>query len=159
MSKRIKAQEDDLTVPATPDPDLEAPDVPAPSAPKGTKLEAILALRKRGFSLAECGKQLGVSKQACGQLLRRSGVDVEAVEAYKRDKDIIFNAKQKVLVDALTPKVVSKMSGRDLLIGTGILQDKLRDLAGGAATSIISIIAIAQRAEAAQGAEEVANES
>jgi len=74
------------------------------------------------------GKQLGCSKQNISQMLKRSGVDIEQVEAYRRDKNLIFNAKQKILVDALTPKVVSKMSGRDLLVGTGILQDKLRDL-------------------------------
>jgi len=61
-------------------------------------------------------------------MLRRGGCDIEQVEAYRRDKVIIFNAKQKVLVDALTPKVVSKMDGKSLLVGVGILQDKIRDL-------------------------------
>lgn len=128
MSKRIKAEETDSTVPALSNPDLEAPDVAVPSAPKGTKLEAILTLRKRGFSLAECGKQLGVSKQAVGQLLRRSGVDVEAVEQYKRDKPLLLNAVQKRVLDSIDSKVIAKMSGRDRFIALGITQDKIADL-------------------------------
>ena len=106
--------------------------VESKSRPKGTSLETILSLRKRGFSLAECGKQLGISKQAVGAMLKRSGVDVEAVERYKLDKPLIFNAKQKILIDALTPKVVAKMDGKSLLIGAGILQDKLDSMERGA---------------------------
>ncbi len=95
---------------------------------KPTSLEAVLEMRKRGLSLAEIGKLTGTSKQNISQLLQRSGVNVEVVETYRKDKNLIFNAKQKILVDALTPKIVSKMSGRDLLVGAGILQDKIRDL-------------------------------
>jgi len=95
---------------------------------KPTSLEDVLEMRKRGLSLAEIGKLTGTSKQNISQLLQRSGVNVEAVETYRKDKNLIFNAKQKILVDALTPKVVGKMSGRDLLVGAGILQDKIRDL-------------------------------
>lgn len=99
--------------------------------PKGHGLDEVLALRKRGFSLAEIAKQRGCSKQAISQMLTRSGVDVEVVEQFKKDKPFILHAKQKMVLDSITLPVINKMSGRDRFIATGILADKIRDLEGG----------------------------
>ena len=71
---------------------------------------------------------MGCSKQNVSQLLQRSGVDVEAVEQFKKDKSFILHSKQKMVLDSIDKRVIDKMSGRDRFIATGILADKIRDL-------------------------------
>lgn len=96
--------------------------------PRQGKLAAALDYRRRGLSLTDTGKLMGVSRQAVSQMLKRAGVDPAEIEQFKRDKGLLLHAKQKMVLDSITQPVIDKMSGRDRFIALGITQDKIRDL-------------------------------
>lgn len=116
-------------------------------------LESVVSMRNRGLSLAEIGKVCGVSKQAVSQLIKRHGLEVGTIEAFKSGKADILHSKQKLILDSITEAEVAKMKNvRDKAVAFGILYDKTAHLEGksGILGSTISIISIALKAEASQ---------
>lgn len=92
------------------------------------RVSLALDYRRKGLSLKETGRLLGVSRQAVSKMLAKSGIDPGEVEVYRQEKNLIFHAKQKKMVDKLDDKKLDRMSGAQLLVGIGILQDKLAAL-------------------------------
>lgn len=80
---------------------------------------------KRGFTMEETGNQLGVSKQAISQFCQREEYNHEGLNAYRDNKTDILENKQRIMVEALTPKRIQKMSDSSTLVGIGILDDKI----------------------------------
>jgi hypothetical protein len=106
-------------------------DIASSKRPKGVKLEEVVALKKRGFSDTETGKQLGVSRQAVAGMLKRSGVDLADVEVFKEAEPDILAGKRKLLLDSITAKdIAATKSVRDRCVSYGILTDKARLLSG-----------------------------
>ncbi len=122
--------------------DDKGSEVLGPTFPKKASLETVVSMRQRGLSLSEIGKVVGVSKQAVSQMLKRSGIDIEAVETFKKGKPLILHAKQKMLLDQITPAEVKKMSGRDLAVSFGILFDKTQLLEGRATANVASLMRV-----------------
>ena len=116
-------------------------------------LESVVSMRNRGLSLSEIGKLCGKSKQAVSQLLKRHGLEVGTIEAFKSGKADILHSKQKLILDSITEAEVAKMKNvRDKAVAFGILYDKTAHLEGksGLLGSTVSILSIAIKAEAAQ---------
>jgi transposase len=89
-------------------------------------LEEMVGLKAKGLSLAQIGKMAGISKQAVSQRLKASGLDPEAIGQFKRDKSLILHAKQKILLEHITPERVKTMTVRDATVSLGIIYDKTR---------------------------------
>lgn len=113
--------------------------------------EELASMKDRGLSLSEIGKIIGRSKQAVSQRLKAHGISIQEAEVFKKDRSAILRHKQKLLLESIDKGVISKMSGKDRFISLGIAIDKEMMLEGKAVNSIISIIGIATKAEAAQG--------
>lgn len=103
-------------------------------------------LRFKGVGLAEIGKVAGISKQAVSQALRRHGIDAGEIESFRKARPAVLAAKQKILLDGITTETVKKMSGRDKLVGFGILYDKERLELGQSTANVSNLHAIAERA-------------
>jgi predicted DNA-binding protein YlxM (UPF0122 family) len=109
-------------------------------------LEDILSYRQKGLSLAEIARLDGTTKQAISQRIKRSGVDLEGVETFKKDKALLLHAKQRLLLDSLDKKKADKMTGRDLMVSFGIAFDKTQILEGKPTATVANLHLIAERA-------------
>ena len=137
--KKVETMERDVNTPENGS--LDVADIAPVSRPKGVKLDEIVALKRRGFTDAEAGKQLGVSRQAVSAMLKRSGVDLADVEVFKEAEPDILASKRKLLLDSITEKdIAATKSVRDRMVSYGIAVDKSR-LLSGESTSNIGIIA------------------
>lgn len=89
-------------------------------------LEEMVDLKAKGLSLAQIGKMAGISKQGVSQRLKASGLDPAEIGQFKRDKSLILHAKQKILLEHITPERVKTMTVRDATVSLGIIYDKTR---------------------------------
>ena len=87
-------------------------------------LEKVVDLRARGFSLSECGRQLGVSKQAIGQLMKRHGLEINRVENFRRGKALVLHGLQERLIAGITDEEIKKTDVKSRLISFGVAFDK-----------------------------------
>lgn len=109
-------------------------------------VEQMADLRLKGVGLAEIGKVAGITKQAVSQALKRHGIDAGEIEDFRQARPAILAAKQRLLLDGITTESVKKMSGRDKLVGFGILFDKERLELGQSTMNISNLHSIAERA-------------
>ena len=107
--------------------------------PKNISLEKIIALRKRGMSTYEIAKLLGCTHSNVVQRLAK--VDLEGLELYRDNKDVVLEHKQRELLNNLTPEKIKTMPGKDIIISAGILEDKIRNIRG-ESTSIVEVRSI-----------------
>lgn len=89
-------------------------------------IEEIADLRGKGVSLAQIARMRGVSRQAIAQTIKRHGIAPEDVETFKKGKSALLHAKQKILLDHITPERVRTMAVRDATVSFGIIYDKTR---------------------------------
>jgi hypothetical protein len=105
---------------------------------KGISWRKVFELKQRGLSHAQIGKLLGCSHQNITQLVKRYGREFEGLADFKESKGDYLLAKQRQLLDGITPKKIDKMSGKDLAISFGVIFDKHR-LETGESTSNLSL--------------------
>jgi hypothetical protein len=109
-------------------------------------IEEIADLRGKGVSLAQIARMRGVSRQAIAQTIKRHGIDAGEIESFRKARPAVLAAKQRLLLDGITTETVKKMSGRDKLVGFGILYDKERLELGESTMNISNLHSIAERA-------------
>jgi hypothetical protein len=124
---------------------------PTKTKPAKTKeappaIEEIADLRGKGVSLAQIARMREVSRQAIAQTIKRHGIDAGEIESFRKARPAVLAAKQRLLLDGITTETVKKMSGRDKLVGFGILYDKERLELGQSTANVSNLHAIAERA-------------
>jgi hypothetical protein len=86
-----------------------------------------MKLRLEGRSYNEIGVLLGVRTKTIRDGLKALGADhMEDRAVFKEHKAEILETVQMRLVKSMDDKIVDKMSGKDRIIGIGILHDKIR---------------------------------
>jgi hypothetical protein len=109
-------------------------------------IEEIADLRSKGVFLTQTARMRRVSRQAIAQTIKRHGIDAGEIESFRKTRPALLAAKQKILLDGITTETVKKMSGRDKLVGFGILYDKERLELEQSTTNISNLHSIAERA-------------
>jgi len=118
----------------------QAVDTNSGTVPKNTSTEAVVALRRSGWSLAKIGRHFGITRQSVHGLLKRSGgINPEAVATFREAEPDVLASKRKLLLDSITEAdIKATKSVRDRTISYGVLLDKERLLTG-ASTSNLGI--------------------
>lgn len=119
---------------------------PAKTKEAAPAIEEIADLRGKGVSLAQIARMRGVSRQAIAQTIKRHGIDAGEIESFRKARPAVLAAKQRLLLDGITTETVKKMSGRDKLVGFGILYDKERLELGQSTMNVANLHSIAERA-------------
>lgn len=119
---------------------------------KINKEEALHLKVDHGLTYKEIGELTGASKQAVHQAIAPLLGDRKEIDAFKENRADIFAGKQKELLLALDADRLQKMSGRDLVIATGVLFDKERLERGQSTVNLASIYsqALEQRGDVPQ---------
>lgn len=114
---------------------ITRPDIPGLKFGKINVAEALDLRIKNKLSYQQIAthlsnKNMSVTKQGVHEALRPylDGLDVD--NCFGRYKDLAMEAKQSKLMSALDDDKIKSMSGSQMLIGVGILEDKIRDIRG-----------------------------
>lgn len=108
-----------------------------PSSPKSIPIESILEYRAKGLSMPDIAKLLGCSTVNIYNRLDRYEDYVAGLDSYRKNKSVILDLKQSMLLDNVNPESIKGMSVRDSVVSFGILYDK-QALHEGRATSIVN---------------------
>ncbi len=116
---------------------------------KGIDKNRILELRLKGLTFQDIGDLVGCSRQNVSQIIKKNFPNLDSLNSYKENKDMVFEAKQQEMMYSLDKEKIEKMSGRDAVVSAGILEDKIR-LIRGQATENINIHAEIRKADELQ---------
>ena len=132
---------------------MDAPILLSVGAKISAEMEAeILVRRRAGEPMSSIATSLGTSKATIGHICIRSGQTMgtatpEAVMTIKKNytekSDQLFNR----LSSKITDEKLEAMAGRDMIVGIGILYDKLASLHGFASQIVDHRVALVGRIE------------
>lgn len=88
----------------------------------------IIKYLKKGLNYSEIARQFGVSRQAIRERCIKEEFTIEESTAYQDEKATIFEHKQRLMINSLTPERIKKMADTTTIVGIGVLQDKIKDI-------------------------------
>jgi transposase len=95
-------------------------------------------LRLQGYTYDDIAVKLGCGKSTVSECLNRYFPEGRGLSVYRNHKADYLQSKQAQLLHALDESKISAMSGRDLVVATGVLYDKER-LERGLSSANISV--------------------
>ena len=101
------------------------------------------------MSIRKIAEVAGVAKSTAQQYLTKYGINKHDLDMFVDNRIDIVRSKQQMILDALTPAVVSKAPMRDLAVAYGILLDKDRLESGQSTSNVASWTAVIQRSQSA----------
>ncbi|KAB0668952.1 hypothetical protein F6V30_14030 [Oryzomonas sagensis] len=107
-------------------------------APKHTPIKRIVAQLAAGNNKTQVAKNLNVSPNAVGQMLKRYGITDKHLESFKINRADIFAGLQETVAGSFSRADIKKASVRDRTILLGTLYDKER-LERGQSTQNIAV--------------------
>jgi transposase len=107
---------------------------PVTGEKKQIPIEELIEYRRKGLSTTDIAKIVGCSQQNVAA--RLSKVDLDGLQLFSKHKADVFEAKQRELIQTLTPAKLEAMSASQAFVGIGILEDKVRTIRG-QATEIV----------------------
>lgn len=101
----------------------KAPRKVRPRAEIKTRETSIAVLKAAGMTEREIATTTNLPKTTIHQVLHRI-FNKQEIESFRTEEPEILDEKRKLILNALDPDDIKKMSGRDKVVSYGILHDK-----------------------------------